>query len=114
LLGCTRGRPRASQDGVFRFAALQSEVGRALLQHHGRAADDISSIVLVDAVRADRARALSREHEMRDAGGRAARVVSCRSNSRARDDEDEMSPLSSSTSAREEMERGSTFDGRLV
>ncbi|KAL3785770.1 hypothetical protein ACHAW5_009627 [Stephanodiscus triporus] len=33
--------------GKLRFAALQSNVGRALLQHHGRSADDISSIVLV-------------------------------------------------------------------
>lgn len=33
--------------GRLRFAALQSNVGRALLQHHGRSADDISSIVLV-------------------------------------------------------------------
>lgn len=33
--------------GKLRFAALQSNVGRALLQHHGRMADDISSIVLV-------------------------------------------------------------------
>jgi predicted DCC family thiol-disulfide oxidoreductase YuxK len=31
----------------LRFAALQSNVGRALLRHHGRSADDISSIVLV-------------------------------------------------------------------
>jgi predicted DCC family thiol-disulfide oxidoreductase YuxK len=33
--------------GKLRFAALQSNVGRALLQYHGRSADDISSIVLV-------------------------------------------------------------------
>ncbi|KAJ1472292.1 hypothetical protein T484DRAFT_1561582, partial [Baffinella frigidus] len=32
--------------GTFRFAALQSNVGRALLQRSGRRADDISSIVL--------------------------------------------------------------------
>ncbi|EKX54597.1 hypothetical protein GUITHDRAFT_63459 [Guillardia theta CCMP2712] len=32
--------------GNFRFAALQSEVGRALLQRGGRRPDDISSIVL--------------------------------------------------------------------
>jgi len=31
----------------LRFAALQSNVGRALLQAHGREADDISSIVFV-------------------------------------------------------------------
>ena len=34
-------------DGRLRFAALQSSVGRALLEANGRAADDISSIVLV-------------------------------------------------------------------
>ena len=33
--------------GQLRFAALQSNVGRALLQAHGREADDISSIVFV-------------------------------------------------------------------
>ena len=33
--------------GKLRFAALQSHVGRALLQKNGRNADDISSIVLV-------------------------------------------------------------------
>ena len=39
-------------EGFFRFAALQSDVGRSLLMHHGRAASDISSIVLVDEQRA--------------------------------------------------------------
>jgi predicted DCC family thiol-disulfide oxidoreductase YuxK len=34
-------------DARLRFAALQSSVGRALLQANGRNADDISSIVLV-------------------------------------------------------------------
>eukprot|EP00587_Corethron_hystrix_P012753 CAMPEP_0113320358 /NCGR_PEP_ID=MMETSP0010_2-20120614/14207_1 /TAXON_ID=216773 ORGANISM="Corethron hystrix, Strain 308" /NCGR_SAMPLE_ID=MMETSP0010_2 /ASSEMBLY_ACC=CAM_ASM_000155 /LENGTH=171 /DNA_ID=CAMNT_0000178141 /DNA_START=380 /DNA_END=895 /DNA_ORIENTATION=+ /assembly_acc=CAM_ASM_000155 len=34
--------------GNFRFVALQSDVGRALLMTHDRDADDISSIVLVD------------------------------------------------------------------
>uniref|UniRef100_A0A7S4VJU3 Thiol-disulfide oxidoreductase DCC n=1 Tax=Ditylum brightwellii TaxID=49249 RepID=A0A7S4VJU3_9STRA len=34
-------------SGKLRFAALQSNVGRALLQANGRQADDISSIVLV-------------------------------------------------------------------
>lgn len=33
--------------GKLRFAALQSEAGRALLERSGRNADDISSIVLV-------------------------------------------------------------------
>eukprot|EP00538_Stauroneis_constricta_P007241 CAMPEP_0119561388 /NCGR_PEP_ID=MMETSP1352-20130426/17438_1 /TAXON_ID=265584 /ORGANISM="Stauroneis constricta, Strain CCMP1120" /LENGTH=207 /DNA_ID=CAMNT_0007609577 /DNA_START=117 /DNA_END=740 /DNA_ORIENTATION=+ len=34
-------------NGKLRFAALQSNVGRSLLQANGRGADDISSIVLV-------------------------------------------------------------------
>jgi predicted DCC family thiol-disulfide oxidoreductase YuxK len=34
-------------DGKLRFAALQSNVGRALLEANGRKSDDISSIVLV-------------------------------------------------------------------
>eukprot|EP00850_Spirogloea_muscicola_P008840 SM000048S16552 [mRNA] locus=s48:452940:454169:+ [translate_table: standard] len=36
------------KDGKVRFAALQSEAGRALLRRSGRAPDDISSIVLVE------------------------------------------------------------------
>ena len=36
------------KKGVVRFAALQSDVGRTLLQRCGRAPDDISSIVLVE------------------------------------------------------------------
>ena len=40
--------------GAFRFAALQSAVGRALLQRLGRAPDDISSIVLVERTAAYR------------------------------------------------------------
>lgn len=35
-------------QGKLRFSALQSNVGQALLQANGRAADDISSIVLVN------------------------------------------------------------------
>ena len=35
-------------QGNLRFSALQSQVGRSLLQRHGRKADDISSIVLVN------------------------------------------------------------------
>lgn len=40
----------AQQGGeqMFRFAPLQSEAGRELLQQCGRATDDISSIVLVE------------------------------------------------------------------
>lgn len=34
-------------SGKLRFAALQSNVGKSLLQAHGRDADDISSIVFV-------------------------------------------------------------------
>ena len=36
------------REGAYRFAALQSPAGRALLQRSGRAPDDISSIVLVE------------------------------------------------------------------
>ena len=39
-------------EGAFRFAALQSETGKALLQRAGRRPDDISSIVLVEKERA--------------------------------------------------------------
>ena len=39
-------------EGNFRFAALQSETGKALLQRAGRKPDDISSIVLVEKERA--------------------------------------------------------------
>jgi len=35
-------------QGAFRFAALQSPAGRALLQRSGRDSRDISSIVLVE------------------------------------------------------------------
>jgi len=43
----THDRDRAR--GSVRFAALQSSVGRALLEEAGRDADDISSIVYVEA-----------------------------------------------------------------
>mmetsp|Transcript_24842 Transcript_24842/g.53752 ORF Transcript_24842/g.53752 Transcript_24842/m.53752 type:complete len:232 (-) Transcript_24842:47-742(-) len=36
-------------NATLRFAALQSDVGRALLEANGRDADDISSIVLVNS-----------------------------------------------------------------
>ncbi|OAE25664.1 hypothetical protein AXG93_4368s1240 [Marchantia polymorpha subsp. ruderalis] len=39
-------------EGKVRFAALQSEAGRALLARSGRSPDDISSVVLVDQERA--------------------------------------------------------------
>ena len=38
--------------GRFRFAALQSEAGRALLVRHGLAADALESLVLVEGERA--------------------------------------------------------------
>lgn len=38
--------------GRFRFAALQSDVGQALLARHGLAADVIDTVVLVDEGRA--------------------------------------------------------------
>lgn len=37
------------KKGALRFAALQSEAGKRLLKRSGRAPDDISSIVLVEA-----------------------------------------------------------------
>ena len=45
--GEPRARPRSPRAGL-RFAALQSDAGRALLRRAGRAPDDISSIVLVE------------------------------------------------------------------
>jgi predicted DCC family thiol-disulfide oxidoreductase YuxK len=36
------------KKGTLRFAALQSNAGKALLQRSGRKSDDISSIVLVE------------------------------------------------------------------
>ena len=39
---------RFDQRGSLRFAALQSNAGKQLLQRSGRAPDDISSIVLVE------------------------------------------------------------------
>lgn len=38
-------------DAAFRFASLQSEVGRALLRRHGLPEDDLASIVLVEGER---------------------------------------------------------------
>ena len=43
---------RAAGERERDVAALQSDVGRSLLMHHGRAASDISSSVLVDEQRA--------------------------------------------------------------
>ena len=49
---CTTNLPTTNETdwdphGRLRFAALQSNVGKSLLQSHGRDADDISSIVFV-------------------------------------------------------------------
>lgn len=43
---------RHDRRGRFRFAALQSEVGRALLRRHGLATDDLDTFVLVVGGRA--------------------------------------------------------------
>lgn len=39
---------RHDQRGHFRFAALQSELGQALLERHGLPADVVDTVVLVD------------------------------------------------------------------
>ena len=39
------------RNGVFRFAALQSETGQALLRQWNRSTDDFDSVVLVDGER---------------------------------------------------------------
>ena len=39
---------RHDRRGCFRFAALQSELGQALLKRHGLPAEAISTVVLVD------------------------------------------------------------------
>ncbi|HET7232324.1 MAG TPA: thiol-disulfide oxidoreductase DCC family protein [Longimicrobium sp.] len=43
---------RHDREGRFRFAALQSEVGQALLRRHGLPVDVLDSIVLVEEGRA--------------------------------------------------------------
>jgi len=43
---------RNDRHGRFRFAALQSEVGQALLRRHGLPADDLDTFVLVEDGRA--------------------------------------------------------------
>jgi predicted DCC family thiol-disulfide oxidoreductase YuxK len=43
---------RNDRRGRFRFAALQSEVGQALLRRHGLPADDLDTFVLVEDGRA--------------------------------------------------------------
>ncbi|HYH81787.1 MAG TPA: thiol-disulfide oxidoreductase DCC family protein [Longimicrobium sp.] len=43
---------RHDRRGRFRFAALQSDAGQALLARHGLAADVIDTVVLVDGGRA--------------------------------------------------------------
>jgi predicted DCC family thiol-disulfide oxidoreductase YuxK len=39
---------RHDRRGAFRFAALQSELGQALLKRHGLPADTVETVVLVD------------------------------------------------------------------
>jgi predicted DCC family thiol-disulfide oxidoreductase YuxK len=46
--GVTRWIIEHDDDDVFRFAPLQSDEGRRLLEEHGLPLDDISTIVLVD------------------------------------------------------------------
>ncbi|HET7463938.1 MAG TPA: thiol-disulfide oxidoreductase DCC family protein [Longimicrobium sp.] len=43
---------RHDRRGVFRFAALQSEPGQALLARHGLPAEEMNTVVLVDGGRA--------------------------------------------------------------
>jgi predicted DCC family thiol-disulfide oxidoreductase YuxK len=43
---------RHDRRGRFRFAALQSDPGRALLERHGLPTDELSTIVLIDGGRA--------------------------------------------------------------
>ncbi len=43
---------RNDREGRFRFAALQSEVGQALLRRHGLPTDDFDTFVLVEEGRA--------------------------------------------------------------
>jgi predicted DCC family thiol-disulfide oxidoreductase YuxK len=70
---------RHDRRGRFRFAALQSEVGRALLAQHGLPADALDTVVLVDGGRAwTRSRAALRIAGMMDAPWpllRALRIV---------------------------------------
>ena len=46
--GAVRFVVRFDAAGTFRFAPLQSEVGRALLARHGRPVDEFDSFVLVE------------------------------------------------------------------
>lgn len=39
------------REGVFQFAALQSDTGQTLLRHWGRSTEDFDSVVLVDGDR---------------------------------------------------------------
>lgn len=43
---------RHDRRGTFRFAALQSELGRALLERHGLPPEAMNTVVLVDGERA--------------------------------------------------------------
>lgn len=58
---------RNDRRGRFRFAALQSDIGRALLERHGLPAHEVSTVVLVDGERAyTRSRAALRIAGMMD------------------------------------------------
>jgi predicted DCC family thiol-disulfide oxidoreductase YuxK len=56
---------RHDRRGRFRFAALQSDIGRALLERHGLPTDTLDSVVLVEDGRAWRKSAAA----LRIAGG---------------------------------------------
>lgn len=58
---------RRDAGGYFRFASLQSDVGRALLEEHGLPRDEMASVVLVEGGRA---------HTRSDAALRVARRLS--------------------------------------
>jgi predicted DCC family thiol-disulfide oxidoreductase YuxK len=56
---------RRDRRGVFRFASVQSEVGRELCRHHGLDPDRVDSVVLIQRdktrVRSDAVLAIARE-----------------------------------------------------
>ncbi|HEX6750925.1 MAG TPA: thiol-disulfide oxidoreductase DCC family protein [Longimicrobium sp.] len=66
---------RHDRRGAFRFAALQSELGQALLARHGLSSETISTVVLVDGGRAfTKSRAALRIAARMDAPWPAMRV----------------------------------------
>ncbi|MFP5286666.1 MAG: thiol-disulfide oxidoreductase DCC family protein, partial [Thermoanaerobaculia bacterium] len=50
--GSVRFLLKRDPEGRFRFAALQSDIGRSLLAEHGLGADSLSSVVLIEDGRA--------------------------------------------------------------